>query len=169
MLPCDMNLQNTAKAKDVRYLARFQGSHTIVSEDREGQCQVCLIYPGDQVTAMTHITGLCPRDYHPSLNAPAVQADEYDPYEPLGVHHIPRPNNPRLPHGLNNSDQEMPIPISLPEDDSTQTEQFLTSMGKMDEIEQVVPEGPFLNINEQNLSKSTPIESAKGLNDDFNN
>lgn len=100
-----------------------------------------------------------PRDYHPSLNAPAVQADEYDPYEPLEAHHFPRPNNPRLPHGLNDSNQEMPIPISLPEDDSTQTEQFLTAMGKMDEIEQVVPEGPFLNINEQNLSEPAPIES----------
>jgi len=99
------------------------------------------------------------------LNAPAVQADEYDPYEPLGVHHIPKPNNPRLPHSLNNSNQKMPIPISLQGDDLPQTEQFLTAMGTTDEIEQVVPEEPILDINEQNLSESTPTESQLPVED----
>ena len=104
--------------------------------------------------------GGMPRSYHPSLNAPAVQVDEYDSYEPLGTHRISRPDNPRFPHSFNNHNQEMLFPISLPEDDLTQTEQFLMAMGKRDETEQVVLEEPFLNINE-NISEVPARDSTQ--------
>lgn len=100
-----------------------------------------------------------PGEYHPSLNAPAVDWTEYDQYEPLGMHHISGPNNPRLPHDLDDNSREMPIPTSLPEDDLALTEQFLMVMGRRDEIEQGSLEGPRFNINETDLSEPIPFES----------
>ena len=35
-----------------------------------------------------------PRAYHPSLNAPAVQETEYEPYAPFGMPHVSRPSSP---------------------------------------------------------------------------
>jgi hypothetical protein len=98
-----------------------------------------------------------PGEYRPSLNAPAVQETEYDPYEPVNLHHIPRHNNPKLPH--DDIDQGIPIPSSIPEDDLTLTEPFLTAMGAKDEIEWAVLEGPRFNINEKDLVESAPTDS----------
>ncbi len=99
-----------------------------------------------------------PGEYRPSLNAPAVQETEYDPYEPSDLHRIPRPNKPRLPHDMDDTDQDVPIPSSFPQDDLTLTERFLAAMGARSEIEQAILEGPRVNINEQNLSGSATTE-----------
>lgn len=99
-----------------------------------------------------------PREYHPNLNAPAVQETEYEPYEPLDLHHIQRAGNPRLPHDVNDVGQDMPFPSCIPEDDLTRTEQFLIAMGARNEIEEAILEGPRVNINEENLSGSASTE-----------
>ncbi|MBN2270504.1 MAG: hypothetical protein JXN61_07815 [Sedimentisphaerales bacterium] len=100
-----------------------------------------------------------PRDYTPSLNAPAVQETEYDPYEPLDLPRIPRAGNPKLPHDIDDVGQDMPTPSYIPQDDLTLTERFLTAMGKKSEIERAAPEGPRFKINEEDRSEQTPAAS----------
>jgi len=100
-----------------------------------------------------------PIRYRPNLNAPAVQEIEYDPYEPLGLHRISRAGDSRLPRGLVDSDRDIPIPPSVPEDDSTITEKLLMAMGARDEIGQAAPEGPRSNISEEDPVESASVES----------
>jgi hypothetical protein len=99
-----------------------------------------------------------PGGYHPRLNAPSVDWTEYDSYEPLHVGRIPKHNHPRSTHDFDDGSQQMPIPPSLPQDDLTQTEQFLMAMGRRDNIEQALPEGPRFNINEPDLRESVHNE-----------
>jgi len=99
-----------------------------------------------------------PRDYYPNLNAPAIDWTEYDDYDPLEIHHISRPNNPKLPHGLDDADLAMPETTFLPEDDLAHEEQFLMAMGQRDEIEQGSLEEPRFNINEPDGIEPFPVE-----------
>jgi hypothetical protein len=96
-----------------------------------------------------------PEEYRSSLNAPSVREAEYEQYEPTETRFITRFNNPKLPPVLDGSGQEILGPISLPEDDLTQTEQFLMAMGGRNETEQVILQEPSFNINEQNLEETT--------------
>jgi hypothetical protein len=99
-----------------------------------------------------------PRDYHPSLNAPAIDWTEYDEYTPVDIRHISRPDNPKLPHELDDAAPAMPIPTSLPEDDLAHEEEFLMAMGQRDEIEQGALEESRFNINEPDGIEPFPVE-----------
>jgi len=44
------------------------------------------------------------REYHPTLNAPAVQSDEYLTDTNWESHHIPHSNNPQLFHPFPDTD-----------------------------------------------------------------
>jgi hypothetical protein len=144
-------------------MAIFPESLTKVIQDREDQYRDFLIHIGQDIT-MIYICGAILGNIDPILNAPAVDWTEYDSYDPLDGGHIPT-HHPRLPHELDNSSHAMPIPLSLPGDDLTQTGQFLMAMGRRDEIELAPPEGPRFNINEQNLSTPIPLESQLPVED----
>ena len=108
-----------------------------------------------------------PQEYRPRINAPSVRSTEYMPYDPLETHHVHRPDNPRLPHNLNN--HKMLLSMSLPQDDLTQTEQFLRAVGQRDEIEQVVLHESIFNINKLDSDESmfTGTQLPVTRTDDF--
>ena len=89
-----------------------------------------------------------PTAYHPSLHAPAVQEDEYEPYEPIDVFHGTRLVT-RRHHGPEQTIHEMPGGITVPTDDLTLTEQFLMAMGRRNEVPTGNLESPFLNGPQQ--------------------
>ena len=66
--------------------------------------------------------GNMPQAYHPSLNAPAVQEADYEPYEPFMPHTSRPPMQPR--HNPHNIGPNIAGRLSVPDDDLTLIEQL---------------------------------------------
>ena len=102
-------------------------------------------------------------DYRPSLHAPAVQVEQYDPYVPSQVRRALGPDIERSVHGRNNSTPEMPLPSSFSGDELTLIEQFLMAMGKKEEVGFEPPEGPRCSIHDPDriipFSCEPPLEA----------
>lgn len=98
-----------------------------------------------------------PQAYHPSLNAPAVQETEYDPYEPMGRRHVSRSSfQPR--HLPRHNSQHMPNGMSVPDDDLALIEQLRMAKGEESLPPRENLEAPFLNG-----SAPSPISSANDI------
>ena len=89
-----------------------------------------------------------PREYHPRLNAPAVQETEYDIYEPLEIHRVSRTINPRLPDESEQDDRPTQPGFVLPKDDLSLTERLRMVMDEKEKTEPVVLNEHTFNIHQ---------------------
>lgn len=85
-----------------------------------------------------------PRDYRPNINAPSVDWNEYEAYQPLDMLH-PQPSSEMRFHSLNPSIMP-PNLISIPKDDMTLHEQFIQSMGVKTPVEAVTSDSLSVRV-----------------------
>jgi hypothetical protein len=104
-----------------------------------------------------------PRQYHPSLNAPAVQEDEYEPFDDQGYQRIPH-HDAHLFRRLPNNIQPMEDPIPTYEDTVKVSDFFLKVMELMYRAQQRGQGPPSLDeISQDRLDSNADMESNSSL------
>lgn len=93
-----------------------------------------------------------PREYRPNINAPSVDWNDYETYEPMDPH-FSRGNTERQSRGFNPGSMQH-IFNSMPADDLTLTEQFLQAMGMRNSVEGIVSDGSVRGMDNKNLEDS---------------
>ena len=104
--------------------------------------------------------GSLPQAYNPSLNAPAIQQTEYEPYEPFDLPHITMPSfQPR--HMPRNTGQEIPPPgrMSVLDDDMDLIGRLRMAQGESPPPRENI-EAPFLNGAALSLSDPATDDSV---------
>ncbi len=90
-----------------------------------------------------------PREYRPNINAPSVDWNEYEIYEPMNMPHFSHSDTGRQLHSPDFSNAR-PVFNSMPADDLTLTEQFLQAMGRRNSVEDV----PVCGMDNRDIESS---------------
>jgi len=105
-----------------------------------------------------------PEEYRPNINAPSVDWDDYETYEPIDIQHASHRSTERFPHSsdIGNAQQDFDL---MPKDDLTLTEQLIHAMGMRDEVEGIpFDQQPRVNIRGQDINM--PVKANEDLDID---